>query len=225
MTVDKANEVGRVTPCAPFDCAERGGAHGVTRPTANTEAEHARSTIEPERFMYYVPFLRAMNNTCILQVEDEANEVFLLQRAFLQAGITNPVQVATDGQMAIDYLIGMGRFADRSKYPLPGLILLDLKLPRRSGREVLEWVRSQPSLNKIVVIVFTSAQYMGDVSLAYELGANSFIIKPVDFAQYVEVARLLKGWWLRLNQFPHVSDLGWLTPTMQGQLLRPPKQA
>lgn len=161
-----------------------------------------------------------MNNTCILQVEDEANEVFLLQRAFSSAGITNPVQVATDGQMAIDYLNGRGHFADRGKYPLPGLILLDLKLPRRSGREVLEWVRSQPGLNRIVIIVFTSAQYTGDVSLAYELGANSFIIKPGDFTQYVELARLLKGWWLQHNQFPPVADLGWLAPAMQSQPIR-----
>src|SRR5579859_5728148 len=113
-----------------------------------------------------------MSNTCILQVEDEAHDVFLLQRAFLQAGIANPVHVATDGQMAIDYLAGLGKFADRQRYPLPGLVLLDLKLPRRSGREVLEWIRSQPRLSRMVVIVFTSGQYVGDVSLAYELGAN-----------------------------------------------------
>src|SRR5215472_14480517 len=143
-----------------------------------------------------------MSFACILQVEDEANDVFLLQRAFSQAGITNPIQVATDGQMAIDYLSGLGRYADRQKFPLPSLVLLDLKLPRRSGREVLQWIRSQPGLNRLVVIVFTSAQYVGDVSLAYDLGANSFIIKPSDFSKYQEIARLLKGWWLCNNQFP-----------------------
>jgi CheY-like chemotaxis protein len=150
-----------------------------------------------------------MSNTCILQVEDEAHDVFLLQHAFNQAGITNPVQVATDGQMAIDYLCGLGKFADRGRFPLPGLVLLDLKLPRRSGREVLEWIRSQPCLGKLIVIVFTSGQYVGDVSLAYELGANSFIIKPVNFSQYVEIARLLQGWWLRYNQFPPANELAW----------------
>ena len=97
-----------------------------------------------------------MNSTCILQVEDEANEVFLLQRAFAQAGIANPVQVASDGQMAIDYLNGSGRFADRARFPLPGLVLLDLKLPRRSGREVLEWIRTQPRLNKLIVNPYLS---------------------------------------------------------------------
>jgi DNA-binding response OmpR family regulator len=155
-----------------------------------------------------------MESTCILQVEDEANEVFLLQRAFLQAGVANPVHVATDGQMAIDYLSGRGRFADRAMHPLPGLILLDLKLPRRSGREVLEWLRTQPGLYKTVVIIFTSAQYVGDVSLAYELGANSFIIKPSDFSGYVEIARLLKGWWLRHNQFPPQAELAWSIPNI-----------
>jgi DNA-binding response OmpR family regulator len=148
-----------------------------------------------------------MSSMCILQVEDEASEVFLLQQAFLHAAITNPVQVASDGQMAIDYLSGTGRFADRTKFPLPGLMLLDLKLPRRSGREVLEWKSSQLALNGIVVIVFTSARYVGDVSLAYELGANSFIIKPADFFQYLEIAQLLKGWWLRHNQFAPVAEL------------------
>jgi DNA-binding response OmpR family regulator len=149
-----------------------------------------------------------MNKTCILQVEDEANEVFLLQRAFAQVGITNPVQVASDGQMAIDYLSGSGHFADRTRFPMPGLVLLDLKLPRRSGREVLEWIKSQPGLSKLIVIVFTAARYVGDVSLAYELGAKSFIIKPADFSQYADVARLLKGWWLQLNQFPPVAEIG-----------------
>lgn len=161
-----------------------------------------------------------MNNACILQVEDEANEVFLLQRAFLQAGIANPVQVATDGQMAIDYLAGSGGFADRARFPMPGLVLLDLKLPRRSGREVLEWIRSQPELNKLVVIVFTSAQYVGDISLAYELGANSFVLKPVDFTQYVEVARLLKGWWLRHNLFPPTADLCWVASQPEAPLIQ-----
>jgi DNA-binding response OmpR family regulator len=161
-----------------------------------------------------------MNYTCILQVEDEANEVFLLQRAFAQAGIANPVQVASDGQMAIDYLSGSGRFADRVRFPMPGLMLLDLKLPRRSGREVLEWIRFQPGLNKLVVIVFTSAQYVGDVSLAYELGAKSFIIKPTDFSQYLDIARLLKGWWLQRNQFPPAAEIGLTIPSAHRPLPR-----
>ena len=131
---------------------------------------------------------------------------FLLQSAFDEAGIQNPVRVASDGQMAIDYLAGTPPYDDREKYPLPGLILLDLKLPRKSGREVLQWVRAQAALRRVVVIVFTDAQYMGDVGLGYDLGANSFLVKPADFSQYVEIARLLKGWWLQLNQFAPVIE-------------------
>jgi CheY-like chemotaxis protein len=158
-----------------------------------------------------------MTNTCILQVEDDANDVFLLQHAFQQAGITNPVRVATDGEMAVDYLAGRGAFANRTKHPLPGLVLLDLKLPRRSGREVLQWIRSQPAFGAMVVIVFTSSQYMGDVGLAYELGANSFIVKPADAFHYAEIARLLKDWWLRHNQFAPIAEANWAAPIFRGQ--------
>lgn len=153
-----------------------------------------------------------MSKPCILQVEDEASEVFLLQRAFRQTGIDNPVQVATDGQMAVDYLAGSGQFADRTRFPLPGLILLDLKLPRRSGREVLQWIRAQPGFRRIIVIAFTSAPYIGDVGLAYDLGANSFLIKPKDFTRYLEIARLLKAWWLDHNQFAPIMDAVWPAP-------------
>lgn len=153
-----------------------------------------------------------MSKFCILQVEDEASEVFLLQRAFREAGISHPLQVASDGQMAIDYLAGTGEFADRKRFPLPGLILLDLKLPRRSGREVLQWIRAQPAFRRIVVIAFTSAPYIGDVGLAYDLGANSFLIKPVDFTRYVEIVRLLKAWWLDYNQFAPIMETVWPAP-------------
>ncbi len=150
-----------------------------------------------------------MSISCILQVEDDANDVFLLQRALAQAEVRTPVQVATDGQMAIDYLSGKSPYDDRTRYPMPGLVLLDLKLPRRSGREVLEWIRAQPYLRRVVVIVFTTAQYVGDVGLAYDLGANSFLVKPADFSQYVGIARLLRDWWLTLNQYAPVNEAQW----------------
>ncbi|HVV73497.1 MAG TPA: response regulator [Verrucomicrobiae bacterium] len=149
-----------------------------------------------------------MNTTCILQVEDDANDVFLLQRAFREVALTNPVRVVTDGQMAIDYLAGVGRFSDRNEFPLPGLVLLDLKLPHRSGREVLQWIRTQPSLRRVIVMVFTAGQYVGDVGLAYDLGANAFLLKPQDFSQYVGIARLLKDW-LRHNLFAPILETAW----------------
>jgi CheY-like chemotaxis protein len=133
----------------------------------------------------------------------------------LEAGVINPVQVATDGQMAIDYLAGKDKFADRTRFPLPGLVLLDLKLPRQSGREVLQWIRAHPSLRRTVVIVFTSAQYVGDIGLAYDLGANSFVVKPVDFTQYLDLARLLRDWWLRYNQYAPLSESATVAPFYQ----------
>lgn len=155
-----------------------------------------------------------MSNTCILQVEDDANDVFLLQRAFREVAITNPVRVVTDGQMAMDYLAGHGKYANRIEFPLPGLMLLDLKLPHQSGREVLQWVRGQVAFRRIVVMVLTAGQYAGDIGLAYDLGANAFLLKPQDFSQYVGVARLLKDW-LRYNLFAPVLEAGWQPHTHQ----------
>jgi len=139
--------------------------------------------------------------SCILEVEDDKSQAFLLQYAFEQAGITNAVHVATDGQMAIEYLAGSGPFADRVKYPLPKLVMLDLNLPRKTGLEVLEWTRQQPALKRLVVILFTSSCLPADIDRAYDLGANSFIQKPADLADALEMAQLLKGWWLGYNHF------------------------
>ncbi len=157
-----------------------------------------------------------MSKGCILQVEDEPNDVDLLQRAFTHLGVSNPVQVVTDGQMAIDYLAGNGRFADRLKFPLPSLVLLDLKLPHKSGREVLEWIRAHPAFRRLVVIVFTSGQYVGDIGLAYDLGANAFLIKPPDYERYLGIARLLKDW-LYFNQFAPLPEASWIPPLPAGE--------
>lgn len=150
--------------------------------------------------------LTGRTNHCIFQVEDEESDVFLMQRVFQKAGITNPIRVATDGQMAIDYLSGKGDFADRDKNPLPSLVLLDLKLPRRSGLEVLEWIRKQPELKSLVVVIFSSSVQPADLKRAYELGANSYIQKPAELDRSLEIAQLLKGWWLRYNQFPPLGN-------------------
>src|SRR5436305_133375 len=110
----------------------------------------------------------------ILHVEDSTEDVFLLQYAFKRAEIKNAVQVAADGQQAIDYLTGAGKFANREEFPLPYLVLLDLKLPHKMGLEVLEWIRQQPSLKSLIVIILTSSIYDGDIEKAYQLGANAF---------------------------------------------------
>ncbi len=142
----------------------------------------------------------------ILQVEDDQNDVTLLAYAFNKARITTAVQVVNDGRQAMDYLAGTGQFSDRTKYPLPCLLLLDLKLPGVSGFELLEWIRQQPALRTLVVIVFTSSSRPEDIERAYSLGANSCIVKPPDIQQRQEIAEYLKGWWLKYNQFATPSE-------------------
>lgn len=149
-----------------------------------------------------------MNNACILQVEDDDNDVFFMKHALKRAHVVNLVQVVTDGQMAIDYLAGAGPFADRTAFPQPDLILLDLKLPKQSGLEVLEWMRGQAGLRSIVVIVLTSSPDAHDARRAYQLGANSYVIKPPDLQKYAEFARRLKEWWLETNQYVSGDEAG-----------------
>src|SRR6267142_5224903 len=117
----------------------------------------------------------------ILLVEDREDDVLIIAKAFAEARLDNEVRVVSDGEAAIQYLKGEGIYADRSKYPLPNLILLDLKMPKVDGFEVLRWLRQQPAFANIVVVVLTMSTAIRDVNLAYQLGANSFMVKPDDF--------------------------------------------
>src|SRR6478672_5549756 len=110
----------------------------------------------------------------LLLVEDDENDVLFLQRAFKQAGIENPLDVVRDGQEAIDYLSATDLYADRAGHPLPCLIILDLKLPHRTGMEVLKWMRTQPELQCVPVIVHSGSAQESDVDKLYRLGANAF---------------------------------------------------
>jgi CheY-like chemotaxis protein len=131
-------------------------------------------------------------NQTILLVEDDSNDVLLLQRAFRRAGLTHALQVVSDGDQAVSYLGGEGDYSDRAKHPLPALILLDLKLPRRSGLEVLEWLRGQPAeIKGLPVIVLTSSRLSEDVDRAYGLGANSYMAKPS--GNYDGLAEMVKN--------------------------------
>src|SRR5687767_14310251 len=112
----------------------------------------------------------------ILQVEDDPNDAFLLQHAMKRIGMTHPVQVASDGQEAIDYVRGSGKFADREKFPMPCLVLLDLKLPYVMGLDVLKCIRKEPGAVLPVIILTASAENT-DMATAYRLGANAFLTK------------------------------------------------
>jgi CheY-like chemotaxis protein len=136
----------------------------------------------------------------VLLVEDDPDDVFFLQRAFDKAGRGADLRVVRDGDEALAYLSGTGAFADRSLFPLPSLILLDLKLPRKSGFEVLEWCRRKSGLSRIPVVVLTSSQSQADVARAYDLGANSYLVKPLDTAAQAEMVRSVCEFWAGFNR-------------------------
>jgi CheY-like chemotaxis protein len=135
----------------------------------------------------------------ILLVEDNADDVFFMQRALKSAGVENPVQVAADGQEALDYLAGEGQFANRDKFELPCVILLDLKLPRKTGHEVLRWLREQPRFGSIVVIALTTSREPKDIQDAYRLGANAYLVKPTSPTQLTEMMTAFRQFWLQYN--------------------------
>ena len=142
----------------------------------------------------------------ILLVEDDLNDVTLTQLAFEQARFTNPLQVVNDGEEAIAYLGGTPPFSDRRRYPMPVLVLLDLKLPRRSGFDVLSWVRGAPNVRRVPVVVLTSSQQSPDISRAYDAGANSYLVKPVAFESLLALVRTVGLYWIMTNEGPAISE-------------------
>ena len=145
------------------------------------------------------------NGSTILLVEDNPDDVLLIRRAFQKAGIGNPIVAVGHGDDAVAYLDGTGAYADRHRYPLPALVLLNLKLPRRSGLEVLAWVRQHEGLKRLPVVVLTSSRDEGDINKAYDLGANSYLVKPVAFDELLRLVRSVEGYWLMLNERPDVT--------------------
>ena len=138
----------------------------------------------------------------ILLVEDNPNDVLLIRRAFSKAAVPNPLHVVGDGEKAIGYLAGDGEYADRAKYPLPAFILLDLKLPRKSGHEVVDWLRAQPVLRRIPVVVLTSSSMPADLERSYDAGVNSYLVKPVEFDELRVLIDMVRRYWAGLNQKP-----------------------
>jgi len=143
-----------------------------------------------------------LRDSAILLVEDDEADIFLLRRAFRNARIANPLIEVRDGQAAIQYLSGEGDYTDRARYPIPFLILLDLRLPKLSGFEVIAWMRDQPQLANLIVVVLTASDHVPDVTKARDLGANSYLVKPGNFQELVEMVRRIKGRWLLLDRLP-----------------------
>jgi CheY-like chemotaxis protein len=132
----------------------------------------------------------------ILLVEDREDDIVIITKAFQLAGLTNPLHPVRDGEEAIAYLDGVGKYSNRAEHPLPILVLLDLKLPGIDGFEVLSWIRRQEGIRTLPVLVLTSSSEIRDINRAYHLGANSFFVKDFDFQNTVELGKLLRSYWL-----------------------------
>jgi CheY-like chemotaxis protein len=141
----------------------------------------------------------------VLLADDDVNDVFLVQRALQKANIANPLQVVRDGEEAVAYLSGLFPYADRERHPLPALLLLDLKMPRKTGFEVLAWLRQQSRLKRLPVVVLTSSNQNADINRAYDLGANSYLVKPGGFDNLMELMREVGMHWLILNEKPELT--------------------
>ena len=136
----------------------------------------------------------------ILLVEDDEDDADLILYAFEKAGIENPVVRVAHGDAAVDYIEGTGAFANRERHPLPALILLDLKLPRRSGFEVLKAIRAKDATKHTPVVVLTSSDDQTDIKRAYELCANSYLVKPVSRDALLTMVQTLEAFWIKLNR-------------------------
>ena len=135
------------------------------------------------------------DQSVFLLVEDNENDIFFIRRAFKQAQVVNPMVVVKNGEEAMAYFMGIGAYKNRVEFPLPSLVLLDLKLPGMSGVDFLRWLRQQPDMGTTRVVVLTSSKLTRDVNEAYQAGANSFLVKPVDFEVFVQITSALSGYW------------------------------
>jgi CheY-like chemotaxis protein len=141
---------------------------------------------------------------CVLVVEDNKDDVLFIRRALKKAGIDTPVQVVGDGDSALDYIEGRGAYADRGQHPAPTLVLLDLKLPRRSGLEVLEALKNHATRGRMIIVVLTGSRESVDIERAYATGANSYLVKPISPEAMSELVQALGLYWLVKNEpAPH----------------------
>jgi CheY-like chemotaxis protein len=140
--------------------------------------------------------------TPILLVEDDENDVVLIQRAFRKAALSYELKVVRGGDQAMQYLSRRDGYQDRSQFPEPFLVLLDLKMPGTDGFEVLQWIRTKPELKRLLVVVLTSSALQTDVNKAYELGANSYLVKPVSYEEMVHMIQRFEAYWTEINRVP-----------------------
>ena len=144
----------------------------------------------------------------LLYAEDDPVFAEILEHTFLQGGFDHRLIRVADGEQAISYLSGEGMYSDRNKYPLPGLLLLDLKMPRVNGLEVLAWIRNKSQCPHLPVVVLTVSEELRDINKAYQLGANSFLIKPPKVSELKGTLKMIDSYWFRLNVTEGGKELG-----------------
>ena len=142
----------------------------------------------------------------ILLVDDSENDIFLMRAAFKKAEFKISLQEAHNGEEAIAYLKGEGIYSDRNKYPLPSVMLLDLNMPMKNGFDVLSWVRTQPAFKRLSIIILTASSRPEDVERAFDLGANSYLVKPRELETLAAMIRCLRDW-IQINHFPPLNDM------------------
>ena len=144
-----------------------------------------------------------LDNVAVLLAEDDENDIFLMRRAFEKAGIPNPLTVVHNGREAVDYLAGKGDYKDRQKHPMPGLLLLDIKMPQMDGFDVLKWLRANRQFDTLPVVVLTSSKLQGDVDKSREYGVYDYRVKPQNFEDLARLLDDVRKCWLdeRFNRF------------------------
>ena len=141
-------------------------------------------------------------HTTILVADDDQNDVFFLRRAFQKSGVSHAVIHVSDGQKAIDYLLGEANYRDRARFPVPALVLLDLKMPKVDGFDVLAWLKTRPELEGLPVVVLSSSSREDDIQRARTLGAVDYRVKPADFDELLILAQDVATRWLNTTQVP-----------------------
>lgn len=143
-------------------------------------------------------------SACVLVAEDNSDDALLMQRAFKSQGLNNPLHIVTDGAEVLKYLLGQEPFTDRAAHPYPNVMVLDLKMPRMNGFEVLEWLQAHQDLSVIPTLVWSSSADVRDVKRAYCLGANGYLVKPTDFQKFKQiVGDVMRYWDHCLTPTPH----------------------
>jgi CheY-like chemotaxis protein len=146
--------------------------------------------------------MNSAKHSTVLLAEDNSDDIFLMRRAFERAAIPNPLRVVEDGVEALDYLQGIGPYADRAAHPFPCLLLLDVKMPKINGFDVLRRIRDNPATRRLPVVILTSSNQQKDIDHAYDLGVNSYLVKPHSAESLENLLQTLQTYWFSLNNWP-----------------------